>query len=98
MRLSINHLDETNESIYSFLNAGWNESKDNSAERQKMKRLLHTAIDNGLTDMQKQCLIAHYSGKKQKDIAAEMGLAPSTVNRHIKAALKRLRIIAQFYS
>ena len=98
MRLSINHLDETNESIYGFLNAGWKSSKDNSAERNKMKRLLHSAVDNGLTDMQKQCLIAYYGSKKQKDIAAEMGRAPATVSRHIKAAIKRLRIIAQFYS
>ncbi len=98
MRLTVHHLDETNESIYGFLNAGWNAGKDNSAERNKMKRLLHSAIDNGLTDLQKKCLIAYYGGKEQKVIAEEMGLAPSTVSRHIKAAIKRLRNIAQYYS
>lgn len=98
MKISVSHFNEQNENLYGYLSAGWTGGADNSEERRRMKRLLRMAVSNGLTEQQKQCLLRYYSGTKQKDIAAEMGLSPSTVNRHIKAALRRLQNIAQYYS
>ena len=98
MRLDIAHFHERNESIYGFLNDTWRRGADNSAARRQMMRILSNAVRLGLTDLQKRCLTEYYQGKKQKVIAEELGIAPSTVCRHIKAAEKRLRYIGQYYT
>ena len=98
MRLDIAHFDERNESIYGFLNDTWRRGADNSAARRQMMRILSNAVRLGLTDLQKRCLTEYNQGKKQKVIAEELGIAPSTVCRHIKAAEKRLRYIGQYYT
>ena len=57
------------------------------------------AINGGLTEMQKYCMTEHcIKGRKQIDIAEELGLNRATVSRHISAGKKKLKKIAQFYS
>lgn len=69
-----------------------------SAEKTKMKRFLHKAIDAELSYMQRYCLLEHYiNGRKMKDIAKTLSLNPSTVTRHIKKAKEKLQHIASYY-
>lgn len=64
-----------------------------------MKEILSKAIISELTEMQRHCLIEHcINEKKQKEIAAELGLNASTVSRHISSARKKLKNIASYYS
>lgn len=63
-----------------------------------MKRILSRAIRHELTDRQRQCLTMYYlDGIRMKDIAGTLGLSASTVTRHIAAATRKLRKIADYY-
>ena len=97
MRFRVTHYEDDNANQFDYARTGWISGADNSADILRMKRLLREAVKNSLTDRQKLCILAYCSGKKQKEIAAELGLSPSTVNRHIMAAKRRLRNIAQYY-
>lgn len=64
-----------------------------------MKKILHKAIQNELTERQRTCIMKYYYQEmKIKDIAAELGLNNSTISRHISSATRKLRKIAQYYS
>lgn len=70
----------------------------NEESRNKMKKILYSALQSELTDRQRTCLIEHYlNGKKEKDIALEQNLNPSTVSRHITKAKEKLKHIASYY-
>ncbi|MCH5297703.1 MAG: sigma-70 family RNA polymerase sigma factor [Ruminococcus sp.] len=70
----------------------------NEESRNKMKKILYSALQTELTERQRTCIIEHYlNGKKEKDIALEQNLNPSTVSRHITQAKKKLRHIASYY-
>lgn len=74
------------------------EITDNTDKRNKMKEVLHKAIQSELTDKQRMCfLLYYYKGIKMKDIALKLGLCNSTVSRHIASATKKLKNIAQYY-
>lgn len=76
----------------------YNRGSSNRPERERMKRLLYRAIRHELTDRQRDCLTLHYLEKmKVKDIAAQLGLSKSTVSRHITAAERKLRHVADYY-
>jgi DNA-directed RNA polymerase specialized sigma subunit len=47
-----------------------------------------------LTDKQRACYDLHLEGYRHKDIADKLGIAASTVSRHIKAAEKKIRLVA----
>ena len=67
-------------------------------EREKMKKILKRAIQEELTDRQRACLTMFYLKRmKMKDIAEQLELSPSTVSRHISAAVRKLRKIASYY-
>ncbi|MCH3973087.1 MAG: LuxR C-terminal-related transcriptional regulator [Oscillospiraceae bacterium] len=61
-----------------------------------MRRALHLAIQQELTPRQRFCIEHRLSGEKVQDIAAELGLAPSTVSMHLKRASRRLRHTLQY--
>lgn len=70
----------------------------NDSSRSKMKKILFKAINTELTAKQKKCIMDYYFlNKKEKDIAAELSVHPSTVSRHISLAKKKLRHIASYY-
>lgn len=70
----------------------------NEEARNRMKKILYSALQSELTEKQRTCLIEHYlNGKKEKDIALEQNLNPSTVSRHITKAKEKLRHIASYY-
>ena len=71
----------------------------NSDSRDRMKKILHKAIQNELTERQRTCIMKYYYQEmKIKDIAAELGLNNSTISRHISSGTRKLRKIAQYYS
>lgn len=47
-----------------------------------------------LTKKQRACYDLHLEGYRHKDIADRLGISTSTVSRHIKAAEKKLRLVA----
>lgn len=89
-------LDDKNELLISYYLS--NHGSDNRPELARMKRILSRAIRHELTDRQRQCLTMYYlDGIRMKDIAGTLGLSASTVTRHIAAATRKLRKIADYY-
>ncbi len=97
MRTQLSHFNDRNvdKILYSkYLSSG----NTNNESRRQMKQILSKAITEELTEMQRICIVEHYlNRKKQKDIAAELGLNASTVSRHINAAKHKLKNIASYY-
>jgi RNA polymerase sigma factor (sigma-70 family) len=74
-------------------------SENNTAEVNQMKELLKTAIREELTERQRYCLSEYFfEGKKMKAIAQDLNINPSTVTRHIKKAVTKLKHIAKIYT
>ncbi len=97
MRNDIVHFNDDNARQLFFDNYNFF-GATNDSSRSKMKKILFKAIDTELTAKQKKCMIDYYlMNKKEKDIAAELGVNPSTVSRHITLAKKKLRHIASYY-
>lgn len=64
----------------------------NSNIRNQMKKLIAIGIDTELTGRQKDCLTMRvYQNMKVEDIAAELGIRPTTVYKHIKKAKEALK-------
>ena len=73
-------------------------NSDNSNDRNRMKKIVSKALNEELTEKQKACIVAYFlEGKKMINIARELGVAPSTVTRHIKSGINRLTNIAKYY-
>ena len=65
--------------------------------RKRMKKVLTTAIEQELTERQRDCLRFYYNeGMKVKDIAQMMGLRPTTVYKHLLLAKKTLKKYAAY--
>ncbi len=70
----------------------------NQGDIAKMKKVLSAAIKCELTPRQRECIVMYfYDNKKMHDIAFELSLSKSTVSRHIKAGVKKLKNIANYY-
>ncbi|MBR1482265.1 MAG: sigma-70 family RNA polymerase sigma factor [Ruminococcus sp.] len=93
--LSINDINE-NKLCY-LLSKHYDQHGNRDAHR-RMQMILRKALDGSLTELQRTCLTRYYAGIPQKLIAQQLGLSNSTVCRHIKAAEKKLRRIADYYS
>lgn len=93
LSLAAKNLSFTNElmTYYSYVSS--QEGGSNSGIRDRMKKLIAVAIDTELTGRQKDCLTMRlYQNMSVEDIAAELGIRPTTVYKHItkaKAALKK---------
>lgn len=75
---------------YSFVSA--QRGKSNNEIKNRMKKLIAISIDTELTDRQKDCLTMRvYQGISVEDIAAELGIRPTTVYKHIKKAKEALK-------
>lgn len=97
MRTELIHFTNKNTNKILFNNSQLKYSTNNES-RELMKKILSKAILDELTEKQRICVTYYYlAGKKEKDIAYELGLNPSTVSRHISAARKKLRHIASYY-
>lgn len=97
MRTNVVHFNGKN--TYKILFGNYSsEDSSNKNSREQMKKILSQAIGTELTDKQRKCITDYYLlRKKEKDIAKELGISPSTVSRHISTARKKLRHIASYY-
>ncbi len=91
------HITDKNANLCWYLHEQGQTGGDNRTQLSQMKAILKLALDSELTDAQRRCLVAYYSGKKQKEIAAALGLAPSTVCRHIRSAKRKLGKLREYY-
>lgn len=93
LSLAAKNLSFTNElmTYYSYVSSQG--GGDNSSIKDRMKKLIAVVIDTELTGRQKDCLTMRvYQKMSVEDIAAKLGIRPTTVYKHItkaKAALKK---------
>ncbi len=70
----------------------------NSENYQKVLKILKQIVNTDITIRQQQCIYEHYFNKKKmKDIAVELGIAPSTVTKHIQRGASRIYKILKYY-
>lgn len=70
---------------------------DDGGEHKRILRTMMLAAQGELTARQMQCVrLCYAEGKNVSEIAAELGLSPSTVSRHLKKARRRLQTILQY--
>ena len=91
LSLAAKNLSFTNElmTYYSYVSSQG--GGDNSSIRNRMKKIIHICMEDELTGRQKDCLTMRvYQNMSVEDIAAKLGIRPTTVYKHItKAALKK---------
>ena len=72
--------------------------KNGGSERKKMLRALKKAVKGELTRRQTECLLLYYGGKiSEKEIAAQLGITPPTVSKHLKKARLHLQRVMKYY-
>lgn len=92
--------DPTNEAQDNVLSYKYWEAQGNSntKEIKRMIKFIKNAMDKVLTPYQNACISMVYLQKmQQKEVAIKLGLSRSTVSRHIKAGLKKLRDVSELY-
>ena len=73
------------------------EESDNSLSRERMKRFIRVALEQGLTSKQGEVIrLIYIDGLKQKDAAKMLGMSPSAVSEMKKRALARMKKYAVF--
>ena len=91
MKREFIHITDNNKHRLMSDSGFWHGST-NKNSRDKMKKILSMAVLNELTERQRICIVDYYlNGKKEKEIAKELGLHPSTVSRTLERARERLR-------
>ena len=83
MKREFIHITDNNKHRLMSDSGFWHGST-NENSRDKMKKILSMAVLNELTERQRICIVDYYlNGKKEKEIAKELGVNSSTVSRHI---------------
>ena len=97
-RTKILHLDEQMENLYSCSLYGSLYAEETSGkDKEFMKKKLFKAMQGCLTERQLRCLTLYYlEDMTMKQIAKSLGLHPSTISRHIKVAIKKLKKIQAY--
>ena len=91
MKREFIHITDNNKHRLMSDSGFWHGST-NENSRDKMKKILSMAVLNELTERQRICIVDYYlNGKKEKEIAKELGVNSSTVSRHIMKARDKLR-------
>lgn len=73
------------------------DSEDNDARMQRLRRNLKKAIDQELTRRQQTMLLMRYSENcSQTDMATRLGVDKSTVSRTLARARKKLARVLQY--
>lgn len=89
MRTKILSFDEMKEFI------GQSDHKEDSNNKDEIKRaikVMRAAMQNELTDRQRECMeLYFFSGVKEVEIAEMLGVNKSTVSRHISRGKNRLK-------
>ncbi|WP_040195831.1 sigma-70 family RNA polymerase sigma factor [Candidatus Soleaferrea massiliensis] len=72
--------------------------QDSEVKREQIIRTVKQAIQNELTERQRDCLTLYYFGNQTvEEIAQRYHLNRSTVSRHLKSARLRLKRVLQYY-
>lgn len=95
----INRILGLNEKNAAFASLdGYFHDSDSKGRLAEYKRVLKKAINTELTDRQRKCIEEHILFEKPiKDIADELGISTTTVYKHIRLGLKKLRRIAVIF-
>lgn len=74
------------------------EGAQKGEKRKRMEQLLKKAVQYELTDRQKDCITYYYyRGMRVDEISKLMGIRPTTVYKHLKAARKALKKCAVYF-
>lgn len=91
MRIKKYSFDEyttNNASIALYLSA----QETDDPKRNRMMKILKTALQNELTQRQRECINMYYmENRKVKEISDIMSIKPSTVYKHLKTGLNALK-------
>ena len=69
-----------------FRNTGSDSS--NNAKIQRMKKIMNIALENELTQRQRDCIrMRYFENLPVKEIAEKIGIKPATVYKHISKAI-----------
>ena len=67
---------------------------DNKEQLEYMKKLIKNAMNGSLTGRQYDCVVMYYvHNMTTTKIAETLGIAQSTVTRHLQAARKKLKML-----
>ena len=81
MKREFIHITDNNKHRLMSDSGFWHGST-NENSRDKMKKILSMAVLNELTERQRICIVDYYlNGKKEKEIAKELGVNSSTVSQ-----------------
>ena len=81
---------------FSFRNFLENDNTENPKIK-RMKHIVKVAIENELTDRQKDCItMKYFENMKVKDIAVRMDIKPTTVYKHLKTAMRVFKKCAMY--
>lgn len=76
---------------------GLNEGNGNRAEIRQAGRLLHRAVEEDLTERQRQCVqLYFFEGLTMEQAGMRLGLEKSTVYRHLERAKRRLSRVMKY--
>ncbi len=93
MKTVIRYIGETEEkeiSFNAFLDS--KDDRENGNQRNRMKRILKLAMENELTERQKDCInMKFYSGMKVCEIADKLRIKPATVYKHIRKGIAAIK-------
>lgn len=96
MRHNLIGFNDRNTDIITYVN--FSSFGTNHADIEQMKHILKRALLSELTLRQRECVtMYYYDNMKMREIASLLSLNPSTVTRHIKAALRKLQNVARYY-
>lgn len=85
------NLDILTENILGVQQYRYGDEEQRDSEYKRMIYVLKKVIEGELTERQQFCMQAYYfENKTQAEIAQEMGIGVSTVNKHLKRAKARL--------
>ena len=88
---NIIHITDNNKHRF-MADSGFHHGSTNESSREKMKKILSMAVLNELTERQRICIIDYYlNGKKEKEIAEELGIRQQSVNDFMRQAIKKLK-------
>lgn len=69
----------------------------NSAEREKMKRFLHFALDHGLTELQRKVIhLIYVEGLSQKQAGELLNIKQPAVSNIKRRAISKLRDLSKY--
>ena len=69
----------------------------NDARIQRMKKIMNIAMENELTQRQRDCIrMRYFENIPVKEIAEKIGICPATVYKHISRAIRIFRKCAVY--